>query len=310
MKWFRELVPSRKTRQVIYNVVLSAILYFSTKYASPSIAEDVLWLIGLLQIPFGINIYSIAREDAALKSNLRYLKSGANILALLVLPLLATSALAQSAQCVQRTGQTGHLIVPAGVWNAAATTVKAYGTDGDCVGEGLVSAAPSLVTMWGYDEYAGRGLRANEPIRLAAADGDLSVRLATGDALHAETLRWRSDMIAVASMVAPADTLFQVLDSLDAAISDIQAERAVLQEQLASQSSMIDSLQLDVQALIGERDAALALLAPVRAERDSLAQVAEALETERAELAIRVDEQATTIESATQRVRLILEGMR
>lgn len=230
-------------------------------------------------------------------------------------------ASAQPVDCVALTGRSGHLIVPAGVWQSDPATVRAFGTDGDCVGEGTISAAPSAVTMWGYDEMAHQyqglgGLREGEPIRLASAEGDLAVRLVADQPYLSKRLVWSSDMIAVAAMVAPADSLFIALDSLEAAVQALAQDRAALAQQVANQADQIVGLQQQAAALMGERDAALAMLAPVEAERDSLAsevddltQERDALAEERAELAIRVDEQATTIESATTRIRAITRGL-
>ncbi len=46
-------------------MVVSLVLYFAAKYASPSLAEDVKMVIGLLQLPVTVIIVAIAVEDSA-----------------------------------------------------------------------------------------------------------------------------------------------------------------------------------------------------------------------------------------------------
>ncbi len=54
--------------EVPYSVpdqVVSLVLYFAAKYASPSLAEDVKMVIGLLQLPVTAIIVAISVEDSA-----------------------------------------------------------------------------------------------------------------------------------------------------------------------------------------------------------------------------------------------------
>jgi TRAP-type C4-dicarboxylate transport system permease small subunit len=61
------LLRSRKALVALVDLLTSIILYFVGKYALPSVAEDINFLIGVLQVPVGILIAAIAYEDAALK---------------------------------------------------------------------------------------------------------------------------------------------------------------------------------------------------------------------------------------------------
>lgn len=45
----KSLLGSRKFLLLVLDVVVSVILYFASKYASPSVADDVKTLIGLMQ---------------------------------------------------------------------------------------------------------------------------------------------------------------------------------------------------------------------------------------------------------------------
>ncbi len=45
----KSLLGSRKFLLLVLDVVVSVILYFISKYASPSVADDVKTLIGLMQ---------------------------------------------------------------------------------------------------------------------------------------------------------------------------------------------------------------------------------------------------------------------
>lgn len=66
------ILKSRKFWLMISDVVISIVVYFVSKYVVPSAAEDILWLIGILQPVFVTLINAIAKEDAALKSNPSY----------------------------------------------------------------------------------------------------------------------------------------------------------------------------------------------------------------------------------------------
>ena len=66
------LLKSRKFWLIVFDVVISSAVYFLAKYASPAVAEDALWMIGLLQ-PVVISVITgIAVEDAAEKSQQMY----------------------------------------------------------------------------------------------------------------------------------------------------------------------------------------------------------------------------------------------
>lgn len=60
----RSLV-SAKFFTLIIDVVVTLITYFITKYAAPGIAEDVLFVLGLLQPVFLAVIVAIMVEDAS-----------------------------------------------------------------------------------------------------------------------------------------------------------------------------------------------------------------------------------------------------
>ena len=49
------------------DTVVSLVLYFAAKYASPSLAEDVKMVIGLLQLPVTAIIVAISVEDSTAK---------------------------------------------------------------------------------------------------------------------------------------------------------------------------------------------------------------------------------------------------
>ena len=61
------LLHSSKFLAVIIDVVLSLVIYFISKYLAPSIAEDVLFVIGALNAVFAVFIGAVALEDAAEK---------------------------------------------------------------------------------------------------------------------------------------------------------------------------------------------------------------------------------------------------
>lgn len=59
------LLRSRKFLVLMFDTLVSTILYFGGKYLDPSVVDDVKFLIAALQ-PVAITlIYSIAKEDAA-----------------------------------------------------------------------------------------------------------------------------------------------------------------------------------------------------------------------------------------------------
>jgi len=61
------LLHSRKFWIMITDTVVSIAVYFVAKYLNPLAAEDVLWMIGLLQPVIIALITGIAIEDAAAK---------------------------------------------------------------------------------------------------------------------------------------------------------------------------------------------------------------------------------------------------
>lgn len=67
-----DLIRSRKFWLMILDVVISTVTFFVTKYASPELAEDIIWLIAAWQPVFVAIIIAIAQEDAAVKSNPLY----------------------------------------------------------------------------------------------------------------------------------------------------------------------------------------------------------------------------------------------
>ena len=60
---FKGLVMSRKFWVMVFDVLVSSLVYFITKYASPETAKDVLFLIGAWQPVILMVIGSIAYED-------------------------------------------------------------------------------------------------------------------------------------------------------------------------------------------------------------------------------------------------------
>ena len=66
---FLSLLHSRKFLLLILDVVISLILYFSGKYADPSIFEDIKFVIGSLQVVFAAIIIAIAVEDSSLNKS-------------------------------------------------------------------------------------------------------------------------------------------------------------------------------------------------------------------------------------------------
>jgi len=63
----KALLNSRKALIAFSDFVFCLVLYFTAKYCIPSVADDIKYVIGLLQIPVGILIGAIAHEDAAAK---------------------------------------------------------------------------------------------------------------------------------------------------------------------------------------------------------------------------------------------------
>lgn len=61
------IFKSRKFWTAMVDLLVSLTLYFVGKYAAPSIAEDVKFLILAFQPVFGLVIAGIAYEDAAAK---------------------------------------------------------------------------------------------------------------------------------------------------------------------------------------------------------------------------------------------------
>jgi len=64
---FGRLIQSRKFLLALLDVVLQMILFFGTKYAAPTVFEDIQFLIVTLQPVFVAIIVAIAYEDAAFK---------------------------------------------------------------------------------------------------------------------------------------------------------------------------------------------------------------------------------------------------
>ena len=61
------LIKSRKFWLMLFDLVVSVTIYFITKYAMPSLAEDALFLIAVIQPPILFVIAGITVEDAAQK---------------------------------------------------------------------------------------------------------------------------------------------------------------------------------------------------------------------------------------------------
>lgn len=64
----RLLLSSRKFLILCLDTLISVVLFFVGKYGSPSLFEDVKFLIGVLQPVFISLILAIAHEDAAANS--------------------------------------------------------------------------------------------------------------------------------------------------------------------------------------------------------------------------------------------------
>jgi len=67
MNPFAGLLRSRKFLLLVLDVVVSFAVYFITKYAAPSFADDMLYVIGGLQPVFVVIIGAIAYEDGQAK---------------------------------------------------------------------------------------------------------------------------------------------------------------------------------------------------------------------------------------------------
>ena len=64
-----KLLRSRKFLTLILDTVVSLAIYFTTKYAAPMLAEDILMVIGLLQPIVLAVIVMWGVDDAAEKRN-------------------------------------------------------------------------------------------------------------------------------------------------------------------------------------------------------------------------------------------------
>lgn len=63
---FKMLWTSRKFLILLLDTIISIVLYFGAKYASPLLFEDMKWFILVMQPIAVAVVYSIAKEDAAL----------------------------------------------------------------------------------------------------------------------------------------------------------------------------------------------------------------------------------------------------
>ena len=61
------LLKSRKFWITVFDVVVSTITFFGSKYLAPDVAETILWLIAAWQPVIIMLIAGIAIEDAAAK---------------------------------------------------------------------------------------------------------------------------------------------------------------------------------------------------------------------------------------------------
>ena len=66
------LLKSRKFWIAVFDVLVSTITFFGSKYLSPDVAENILWLIAAWQPVIIMLIAGIAIEDAAEKSATTY----------------------------------------------------------------------------------------------------------------------------------------------------------------------------------------------------------------------------------------------
>ena len=62
------LLNSRKFWVAMFDLIVSLVLYFGGKYAHPSVAEDMIFLIGAIQPVFLLVIGGIAYEDGKAKA--------------------------------------------------------------------------------------------------------------------------------------------------------------------------------------------------------------------------------------------------
>lgn len=209
--------------------------------------------------------------------------------ALIIMVGMVASAFASPADCVTRTRTSGHVLVPSGAWSGDPIHVEAISPGGECVGQGTITSAPSVVTMWGWDEYVKQGLMPGDEIQLATGDGALAVRLGGDERWYVRDLRWEANMLAIATQVAPADSLFDALDSLAAVIDGISNRRDSLEAALLLQSSRIDSLGGVVSDLTLAR---------------------EALREEAETLSIRASELEWVVQQALTRIRSFLTQLR
>lgn len=67
MNTINSLLKSRKFLVAMFDFITSVILFFVGHYGSPELSEAMQFLIGAIQVPFGILIASIAYEDGAEK---------------------------------------------------------------------------------------------------------------------------------------------------------------------------------------------------------------------------------------------------
>ncbi len=68
----------RKSLILCQDTGASLVLYFAAKYASPSLAEDVKMVIGLLQLPVTAIIVAISMEDSVAMKARMFLKHATN----------------------------------------------------------------------------------------------------------------------------------------------------------------------------------------------------------------------------------------
>ena len=66
------LLKSRKFWIAVFDVLVSTITFFGSKYLSPDVAENILWLIAAWQPVIIMLIAGIAIEDAAEKGQVSY----------------------------------------------------------------------------------------------------------------------------------------------------------------------------------------------------------------------------------------------
>lgn len=69
------LLKSRKFWLMVLDVIISTITFFVSKYISPDLAENILWVIGAWQPVIVAVIIGIAVEDAAEKSASVYMET-------------------------------------------------------------------------------------------------------------------------------------------------------------------------------------------------------------------------------------------